>query len=311
MAQLFLGSSLRRAATEWPWLQSSLWWLEASILGAFWRLCSWMPPDRAVAFGQGFLSRIGPRLAKHRQIKANLRVAFPEKDAAQIEALARGVWGNLGAVLAEYPHLNTIIADPTGQRLEVILKTDITPYVHGKKAAIFVNAHLGNWELPPALGKVWNIPLAVLYAPLRNPWLERMLWQQRQFLGCELLDKANSMKATVQRLTGGTSMGFLVDQRVDSGDWLPFFGRDALTTSSPARLALKFDCPLIPLQVERLHGAHFRLTIHPPLTPEDKQADPTTQARQMTRQLNTLFEEWIRQHPQQWLCTKRRWPQTD
>ena len=49
MAQLFLGFSLRRAATEWPWLQSSLWWLEASILGAFWRLCSWLPPDRAVA----------------------------------------------------------------------------------------------------------------------------------------------------------------------------------------------------------------------------------------------------------------------
>ncbi|HYQ92283.1 MAG TPA: hypothetical protein VES89_09485 [Candidatus Competibacteraceae bacterium] len=91
------------------------------------------------------------------------------------------------------------------------------------------------------------------------------------------------MKATVQRLTHGISMGFQVDQRVDSGDWIPFFGRESLTTSSPARLALKFNCPLIPLQVERLQGAHFRLTIHPPLTPEDPQADPATQARQLTR----------------------------
>jgi KDO2-lipid IV(A) lauroyltransferase len=311
MAQLFLGTRFRGAATAWPWLQSCLWRLESGILGAFWWWCSWLSPDQAVACGQGLLSRIGPHLAKHRQIKANLRVAFPEKDAAQLEVLARGVWGNLGAVLAEYPHLDAIIDAPTGQRLEVILKTDLTPYAGGKKAAIFVNAHLGNWELPPALGKIWNIPLAVLYTPMRNPWLERRLQRQRQRLGCELLVAAQSMKPTVQRLTHGISMGFLVDQRVDSGEWIPFFGREALTTSSPARLALKFDCPLIPLQVERLQGAHFRLTIHPPLTPEDPQADPVTQARQMTRQLNALFEDWIRQHPQQWLCTKRRWPQED
>src|SRR5512144_2581058 len=107
MAQLFLGTRFRGVATTWPWLQSCLWRLEASLLGAFWQCYSWLPPDCAVAFGQGLVSRVGPHLAKHRQILANLRVAFPEKDAAQLEVLARGVWGNLGAVLAEYPHLDT------------------------------------------------------------------------------------------------------------------------------------------------------------------------------------------------------------
>ncbi len=257
MAQLFLGARFRRAATAWPWLQSCLWWLEAGILGAFWWWCSWLSPDRAVAFGQGFLSRVGPHLAKHRQIKANLRVAFPEKDAAQLEVLARGVWGNLGAVLAEYPHLDAIIADPTGQRLEVILKTDLTPYTDGKKAAIFVNAHLGNWELPPALGKRWNIPLTVLYTPLRNPWLERRLRRQRQQLGCELLATAQSMKATVQRLTHGISMGFLVDQRVDSGDWIPFFGREALTTFQPGTAGAQIRLPIDPAPGGTAQGRAF------------------------------------------------------
>ena len=32
------------------------------------------------------------------------------------------------------------------------------------------------------------------------------------------------------------------------------------------------------------------------------------QALDMTRQLNDLFESWIRKRPQDRLCTKRRWP---
>jgi KDO2-lipid IV(A) lauroyltransferase len=28
---------------------------------------------------------------------------------------------------------------------------------------------------------------------------------------------------------------------------------------------------------------------------------------QMTRKINALFESWIRERPQEWMCTKRRW----
>jgi lauroyl/myristoyl acyltransferase len=28
----------------------------------------------------------------------------------------------------------------------------------------------------------------------------------------------------------------------------------------------------------------------------------------MTRSINAAFESWIAEHPEQWLCMKRRWP---
>ena len=37
-------------------------------------------------------------------------------------------------------------------------------------------------------------------------------------------------------------------------------------------------------------------------------ADEEAQVLQMTRKVNALFESWIREHPDQWMCTKRRWP---
>lgn len=310
MAQLFLGHRLRDAAARSRLLQYSLWSLEAGILGTFWGLCSLLPPDRASAFGHWSLSRLGPRLAKHRQIKNNLSLAFPDKSATQIDALARDVWGNFGAVLAEYPHLEAITNDPTGRRLEIVFETDLQPYRQASKAAIFVGAHLGNWELPPIVGKKLEIPLAALYGPLQNPLLDRMLWRKRQATGCDFLAKEDSMRSIVKLLTKGMSLGVLADQRVDSGELIPFFGIEGRTTSSPARLALKFGCDLIPLHVERLQGSRFRVFFHSPVTPDDEQADNATKALQMTRKVNALFEQWIQQHPQQWLCTKRRWPKT-
>jgi lauroyl/myristoyl acyltransferase len=28
----------------------------------------------------------------------------------------------------------------------------------------------------------------------------------------------------------------------------------------------------------------------------------------MTQRVNARFEQWIRERPEQWQCTKRRWP---
>jgi KDO2-lipid IV(A) lauroyltransferase len=100
----------------------------------------------------------------------------------------------------------------------------------------------------------------------------------------------------------------IVDQRVDSGEPVPFFGRDMLTSITPAQLALRFDCDLIPIQTQRLKSARFRVIIHDAVRPDDETADKHSKALQMTRKINALFESWIRERPQEWMCTKRRWP---
>jgi KDO2-lipid IV(A) lauroyltransferase len=98
-----------------------------------------------------------------------------------------------------------------------------------------------------------------------------------------------------------------VDHRDDGGMPLPFFGMDKLTTVVPARLALRFGCDLIPVRVERIEGAHFRFSIFAPIEPDPEIASAKDQAVQMMAKVNAIFEQWIRERPQQWLCTKRAW----
>ena len=74
-----------------------------------------------------------------------------------------------------------------------------------------------------------------------------------------------------------------------------------------AQLALKYKCPVLPAQVERLGGAHFRVTIYPPLelpNSGDKQADIAA----MTTTVNEHLGDWIKQRPEQWLWVHNRWP---
>lgn len=308
MPQLLLGDKLQKAADRFPALLYPLWAMEAAMLGGFWAVSWCLPTDWASVLGYRLLYGIGRYLPKNRHVEANLALAFPEKSAAEIDELARQIWGNFGAVLAEYPHLAALAASRDAKRLEVVAKTDLQPYCEGKKSAVFAAAHVGNWELCPVAGSWLGISVTVIYSPQKNPLLDRMLLRRRRALGCDFLPKTDSMRATVKLLTSGKSIGLLVDQRVDSGEPVPFFGIDTPTTSSPARLALKFGCPLIPSQVERLEGARFRVTFHPPIEPDDPRAPTTVKALQMTRKLNAVFEEWIRQNPRHWLCSKRRFP---
>jgi KDO2-lipid IV(A) lauroyltransferase len=133
-----------------------------------------------------------------------------------------------------------------------------------------------------------------------------MIQAQRNSLGYQLIAKNNGLRQLVREIRSGRSVGLLPDQRVDSGEPVPFFGCDAPTTTSPARLAIKLNCPLIPVQIERTGNARFRAVFHRPVL-NGKKAGEQSDPLQVTAELNSLFESWIRSRPDQWICMKRRW----
>jgi len=108
-------------------------------------------------------------------------------------------------------------------------------------------------------------------------------------------------------MRAGRTVGMVMDRRVDDGVPIRFFGHDKLSTVVPARLALKFRCELVPIQVERLQDARFRVTFHPPVCAANPGADETAQAIDMIQQVHEHFEDWIRQNPADWFCSKRLW----
>jgi len=74
-----------------------------------------------------------------------------------------------------------------------------------------------------------------------------------------------------------------------------------------AQLGRRYNCVVVPAQLERTGGCHFRLTFFPPMeiaSTGNRQADTLAT---VTR-VNEYLESWIRERPEQWLWLHHRWP---
>ncbi len=293
--------------------------IEAVVLHGLFVVARIVPVDAASAVGGWVARTIGPRLPVSHTGRRNLRRAFPDKSAAEIEAIIRGVWDNLGRTVAEYPHLQRLWDyDPerpsrdgriqiSGADQFVALRDD------GKPALIF-SAHIGNWELLPLAAARHDLPLAVLFRPPNNPQAATLVKRLRAEAhgrpgdreGGLLPSGVEGALAAVDLLRQGVHLGMLVDQRFRRGVLVPFFGRPAQTGTVLAKLARRFDCPVHGARVERLGGARFRISLTPPLDiPRSDNAE--SDIAETMRLVTAEIEGWVRERPEQWLWLHRRW----
>jgi KDO2-lipid IV(A) lauroyltransferase len=226
-----------------------------------------------------------------------------------VETCARGVWGSFGATLAEYAHFGTIADRAFDRHVDVVVHTEFEARRNRGQPFIFVTAHLGNWEISAVTARHLGLPLTIVYSQQTNPLTHWLVQRQRWHLRCRFLTTQGGMRPLLEELRAGRSIGLLVDVRVENGDAVPFCGKATTTTLVPARLALKFDCPLVPVRVERIRPAHLRVTLYDPVLP-DNEAAPEAQARRMMARINALFESWIVARPYEWQCLQNRWPKS-
>jgi len=280
-------------------LRYALETIAAYIVYAFFRV---LPLDAASATGGWIGRQLGPHLSPTETARQNLAMAFPEKDGATREKIVLGMWDNLGRVAAEYAHLHRIWerVDFNGVEMLPGIRDDGKP-------AIFCSAHLANWEVCAIAAKKHGLDVSLVYRKPNNPGVDSLLRHARDSGASAHIQKgsagAREMLAVLKR---NGVLGVLIDQKLNEGMAIPFFGRDAMTAPALAHFALRFDCPVYPVRIERLKGCHFKMTVYPAMqTPRNGDQEQDTRA--MLVELNRLLESWIRERPEQWLWIHRRW----
>lgn len=306
MARFILGHRLRAIGDRHGGLARVLYRLDHAFFATLLWLIRCLPVEHATRFGASLGALLGPRFRKGRALDENLQIALPALGPERRAVIVREAWANAGAVFAEYAHLDAI-SRPEGGRLQVRVQGDLATLHDPARPSVFVTAHQANWELAGAAVISLGIPLAVVYSPPTNPFLDELLSHWRTRLGCELLARDESMRPMIRALDRGRSLGLVMDRRVDSGKPVALFGHPKPTTLIPARLALRYGCEVVPIRIERLENTRFRATLHTPI-PVPQQGSEIERALEMTASIHALFEQWIREHPGQWFPSKRLWP---
>ena len=173
-----------------------------------------------------------------------------------------------------------------------------------KTPVIFVSGHFANFELMSMEITKKKISLATIYRPLNNFFLNPFMEYLRKKYVCENQIKKglSGVKESIKYISENNSIALMIDQRVSEGNKIKFFKQDALTTTLPAQLSLKFNLNIVPIFIERKNETAFIMTVYEPLKPSNFK-----DKFKFSLKLSQVLEDMILKNPNQWIWTHDRW----
>jgi Kdo2-lipid IVA lauroyltransferase/acyltransferase len=255
------------------------------------RLSSWLG---------GLLARIiGPFSKSHNVAMCNLARCFPNNNTAQNQKIASSVWDNLGRMFAEYPKLSVFSKSFIQQNVELgHLHETLAP----NKKCILVAGHYGNFELASPIADTLSVKINLVYRPATNPYTNWLISKMRLRNANSLIKKGVAgVKAMIAALNRNEALGLLIDQKMNEGESLKFFGFEAKSTNMHAKLALKCNAPIYLAFFQRVAGIKFKVYI------KEVRFQNTDTPNEIAQRINDMLEEEIIKHPEQWFWVHRRW----
>ncbi|MFL2852480.1 MAG: lysophospholipid acyltransferase family protein [Candidatus Pelagibacter sp.] len=246
--------------------------------------------------------RIGPFIRSNDIIEKNLNNLPNQYTEQKKNMIKDNMWSNYGMTFIEYIFLKNFKNSKThidikgGKILDQILLS--------KTPVIFVSGHFANFELMSMEITKKKISLATIYRPLNNFFLNPFMEYLRKKYVCENQIKKglSGVKESIKYISENNSIALMIDQRVSEGNKIKFFKQDALTTTLPAQLSLKFNLNIVPIFIERKNETAFIMTVYEPLKPSNFK-----DKFKFSLKLSQVLEDMILKNPNQWIWTHDRW----
>ena len=285
-------ASLTRRATEWTVDRLARALVDRALA---------MPYERRVPFMGAALRRIAPIIGYQRRALEQLRFIYPDWTEAQRSDVADAVADNAGRTLIETysgPEFTAQIADTpvVGPGLAALATAR-----DAGRPVILVTGHFGNHEAPRHILTARGYTIGGLYRPMRNPGFNQHYVETLAPVSGPIFPQGRQGTMGFARFLKSGGIGVLLfDVWAKGGAEIPFLGQPALTATSAADLALRYNAALIPVFARRApDGLSFAVEMDAPIPP----SDPLT----MTQAASDALEVRIRQTPEQWFWFHRRW----
>lgn len=281
------------------------------IRGSLW-LISLLPFPVLYAISD-FISLFVRRFYRAKVVRENLRTAFPEKSAQELKDIERKFYHQLCDNFVEDIKMlsmskKEIMRRMTFSGLEEIKKR----HEAGQTLHFLYLSHFGNWEWISSINyslQPWSTS-GQIYHPLRNDAMDELFIHLRgQYGGVNIKMKETFRRILQLRKEGKNyTIGFISDQQpkwASIHHFVPFLNHDTAVFIGAEHIARKVDAFMTYGRMSRPKRGYYHLDIipmedHPASVPE------TT----LTDRYFELLEADIKEHPEMWLWTHKRWSRT-
>lgn len=294
--------------------------LELALLKAASGLLRQLSIERAASVSAWAWVMLAPVVAprRHRRAHANLAIAFPAMPAAERRRIVRAHWDNLGRVMAETLMIERLAGDPS--RFEVVNEELLAPVGQVAGPLVAVSLHLGNWELVAWPLYFRGARPGAVYRRVDNPHVEKWLHDQRVELfpgglwgrgkGVSIGEAGRNREIAALQIARFVHRGgvlcLVADLYDRGGVVVPFFGKEAPSYRGPAQLARSARARILAGCCKRIGTqSRFRIEIVEMALLRSDDADADLLA--MTTAIHAQFERWVREAPEQWMWSNRRW----
>ena len=246
--------------------------------------------------------KIGPIIRSNNIIDKNLLKFSNELSNKEKKEIKSNMWSNYGMTFIEYIFLNNF---KKGQsHIDIEGENILRKISLDNKPVIFISGHFANFELMSMEITKKKINLATIYRPLNNFFLNPFMEHVRKKYVCknQIKKGRRGVKESVEYIKNQHSIALMVDQRVSEGEKIKFFDKEALTTTLPGQLALKYKLDIVPIFIERTNNNLFRMEVYEPIKPSSFK-----DTSQVSEKLNKIIENMIIKNPNQWIWTHDRW----
>lgn len=281
------------APRYWPtWIGFAIIWLAAQ----------W-PFALQIRFGQ-LLGWLSYHFASERRriCRINIALCFPEMSAKEQEKLVKATFISNGIGVMEVAMAWCRHPAHFRQRVTVSGLDNLKAASEAGKGVLLVCAHFTTLEFAGSLLSLFH-KMDVTYRPHKNPLFETLMFRARKRLYDAVIERGDVRQA-LRSLQQGHTVWYAPDQ--DYGPrhsvYVAFFGVKAATITATSRFASFNDSAVIVFSHYRTaDNSGYHLDFSLPLENYPTGDDVTDASR-----INSLLEEAIRQHPEQYLWLHKR-----
>lgn len=255
-----------------------------------------------------FLFLIVFYVARYRRkvVQQNLANAFPEKNADERGAIERKYFKYLCDLIVETIKLTTLSEKAIKERVKINNPELIEDAFGNGKSIIGAVGHYGNWEMGALrLSVLTDKRRIIVYKPVSNQASDKWFLRMRSRLGATLVPMKNTLRKFVEYRNELTFSVLVSDQtpvREEVQYFTTFLNQPTAVFLGIEKLSKIIDCIVIFCDVRRVKRGYYQCTFVP-LINEPKQTAPY----QVTEAHVRYLEKVIREEPQYWLWSHRRW----
>ncbi|MDG1436347.1 MAG: lipid A biosynthesis lauroyl acyltransferase [Rickettsiaceae bacterium] len=280
--------------------------LEFIIFLGLTKLLKLLSIDRSAEICSSFARKIGPYLKVSDVARKNLLKAYGND--IDIEKTIDELWDNYGRYIGEFAFINNMSKQELDKRVKITGLEHVKDLQKNKQPFMLFLGHQANWDF--MIRRINDIypQFGIVYRKANNPYVDKYVVDERgNDSNVVMIAKGKSgVKNLIRSIKSGMSIAMLVDQKMNDGIEVPFFGRPAMTAPAVARLSIQYNYPIVPCQLIRLEGSYFELRLHPVL--QHKATNNLDKdCYNIMVIINQMLEKWIRERPEQWFWFHNRW----